>query len=169
MTIPIYMEIVFTDGSTRGNGKATAKGGIGVYFPEHSNWNYSEPITSETFKKPVTNNLTELYSIKKAIEIAEYHNPNTKLSLTIYSDSKYCCDIFNSWAKTWEKNDWKKRDGTTILNKSLIQNIWETIKKHNICLKHCRSHCDEPLNKETEAYRIWYGNKMADNLATNYK
>lgn len=157
------MTIAFCDGSCIRNGKPTATGGLGIYFPENKELNYSQKITFDTFKCPVTNNLTELYSIKKAIEIAVSNNLT---DLTIYTDSQYCFKSFTCWAKGWEKNNWKKADGKPILNKELIQEIYELVKKNNVKFRHCNSHLPEPKDRETLEYYIWYGNSIADKYAT---
>lgn len=159
------MVYIFTDGSAIKNGSIQAKGGVGVYFPDNKELNYSEHITYDTFKTKVTNNLTELYAIEKAINIIEYHNLLT--NIIIYTDSEYCYKTFTIWAKNWEKNNWKKSDNKLIVNKELIKRIYELVIKYNIKFIHCNSHQKEPLNKNSDEYKIWYGNKMADYLATN--
>ena len=156
------MEVIFTDGSAKNNGSKTATGGIGVYFPNRLEWNYSEQVTYNTFKTKVTNNLTELYAIIKAISIATSHDIST---FTIYTDSQYCYNSFTKWAKTGEKNNWKKKDGKPILNQEFVKDIYDATKKYKITFCHCNSHRNEPSCKESEEYKIWYGNMMADHLA----
>jgi ribonuclease HI len=158
------MVTVFTDGSCKGNGKVFANGGIGVFFPEKKEWSYSEKVTFDSFKTKVTNNLTELYAIQKAIEIAVSHDIT---DLLIYTDSMYCFKTFTTWAKKWQQDNWKKSDGKPILNKKLIQEIYELVKKYNIKFQHCNSHLPEPKNKDTEEYYIWYSNTIVDKYATN--
>lgn len=153
------MITVFCDGACSKNGSIKATGGLGIYFPERKELNYSQKITFDTFKCPVTNNLTELHSIKKAIEIAVSHDIT---DLQIYTDSEYCFKSFTCWCKNWEKNNWKKADGKPILNKELIQEIYGLVNKYNVKFKHCNSHLPEPKDHDTLEYYIWYGNKMAD-------
>lgn len=155
--------IVFTDGSAQKNGKMDATGGIGVVFPEHPAWNHSERVEFQTFNARVTNNVTELYAIAKAIDIALHHGCS---DLIIYTDSEYCLNIFTKWARKWESNDWRKTDGAPILNKERIQQIWELQKQHVFDFRHCRSHQREPEDKSSHEHFVWDGNRMADRLAT---
>lgn len=154
---------VFTDGASKGNGKKNAVGGIGIYFPLYNMLNYSEKITFETFNKPVTNNLTELLAIKKAIQITKSQFSSFKLE--IYTDSQYCFNIFTSWAKKWEAKGWIKPDKKPISNLSLIKSIHKYNQKYDITYRHCNSHLTPPSNIETKEYKIWYGNDQADKLS----
>lgn len=154
---------VFTDGAAKGNGKTSAVGGIGVFFPSYPMLNYSEKVTSDTFNKPVTNNLVELYAIKKAIEIVL--SQFTEFKLHIFTDSKYCYSIFTSWAKGWKANGWKKADKKPILNLELIKKIHKYVEKYDIQFSHCNSHLKAPSNQSSKEYEIWYGNDQADKLS----
>jgi ribonuclease HI len=158
--------IIFTDGAAKSNGKLDAIGGIGVFFDNNSLFNYGQKITFETYNKQVTNNLTELLAIQKALHISISLGKTN--NLTIYTDSKYCYNIFTSWALSWEKKGWKKHDGKPILNLDLIKNIHKLVKLYKIGFKHCNSHLEPPENKNSEEYKIWYGNNQADALANKY-
>ena len=48
--------VVFTDGACEGNGKASAKAGIGVYWSADHPWNVSEPVKGDK----ATNNVAEI-------------------------------------------------------------------------------------------------------------
>lgn len=154
---------VFTDGASKGNGKKSAIGGIGVYFPTYNTLNYSEKIVFETFQKPVTNNLVELLAIKKAIEITK--SQFASFELTIYTDSQYCFNIFTSWAKKWKTKNWTKADKKPILNLSLIKVIYDYCENYKIKFIHCNSHLAPPSDINSKEYFIWYGNDQADKLA----
>lgn len=73
-----------------------------------------------------TNNYAELSAIlagyKIAIELYQrvslMDEPKT---LFILTDSKYALQSVTQWIKLWEKNDWKKRDGSPIENIPLMQ------------------------------------------------
>jgi ribonuclease HI len=152
---------IFCDGGTINNGKKNAVGGIGVYN-ESENIKYSEQISFRKFNKPVTNNICELYAIQYAIE--NYSNSNN--TLKIYTDSLYCINIFTKWAHSWEVNNWRKKDKKPILNLELIKYIHKLVSSKKILFEHCNSHQQAPMNKDSIEYKIWYGNFIADELAT---
>jgi len=154
---------VFTDGAAKSNGKKDAIGSIGIYFEGEPHNSYYELVTSSKFKTKVTNNLTELYAIQKAIELANKYYPERK-GIHLYTDSKYAYSIFTSWATKWKANGWVKADKKPILNLSFIQTIYEYKQNQKIIFYHCNSHRTPPPIKSPE-YRVWYGNDQADKLA----
>jgi len=158
--------IIYTDGSAKGNGKLDAVGGIGIFFDKNSLFNYGQKITFDTYNKQVTNNLTELLAIQKAIHISMSIGKTN--NIIICTDSKYCYNIFTSWASNWEKNKWSKKDGKPILNLDLIKDIHNLVKLYKIKFTHCNSHLNEPDNKNSNEHKIWYGNNQADYLANKY-
>ena len=155
---------VFTDGSTFNNGQKNKVkfGGIGVYFN-----NNIYPSISESLYGKITNNIAELKAIITAIDyiinLKEYDKNKTKIH--IYSDSEYTINCILKWGKSWEQNGWVKKDKKEISNKDLIIKLYNYYNKHKIKFIHVRSHTIEP--KEPILHKIWYGNKMADKLATD--
>ena len=155
---------VFTDGSTFNNGKKNKIqfGGIGVYFNDNK-----YPSISESLYGKITNNIAELKAIIVAIDyiisLETFNILNTFIH--IYSDSEYTINCIIKWSKTWEKNGWKKRDKKEISNKDLIIKLYNYYKKYKIKFIHVKAHTSEP--KDTILHKIWYGNKMADKLATD--
>ena len=151
---------VFCDGSCLDNGKKHSRGGIGVFFGDNDPRNVSERLTCPK----ITNQVAELTAIQKCLDILIQEQ--YKGIVYIYSDSRYAVQIFSSWIKDWEKNDWKRKTGS-IENLALIQDIHKKTKQLTVIFKHCRSHQKEP-SKDSDEYHIWYGNHQADRLATNY-
>jgi ribonuclease HI len=155
---------VFTDGSTFNNGKKNKIqfGGIGVYFNDDR-----YPSISECLYGKITNNIAELKAIIVAIDyiinLDTFNVLNTFIH--IYSDSEYTINSVVKWSKTWEKNGWKKRDKKEISNKDLIIKLYNYYKKYKIKFIHVKAHTSEP--KDPILHKIWYGNKMADKLATD--
>ena len=71
----------------------------------------------------------------------------------------------------WKFNGWKRKDGTKfkdIKNKQLIETLFNLYNTNKIRFKHVRAHKTKP-NKPTtsQEYIEWYGNYMADKLATD--
>jgi len=151
---------VFTDGSTINNGKKNAYGGLAVYVPS-MNYQLSYSLIS-TDKIKVTNQVAELIAVILGIEYAIKHSPEI---IYIYTDSKYTIDCATNWCKSWLKNNWKKSNGKVIDNLWLIYRLIQLTKKHPVIFKHIRSHQTEPENKQSNEYKLWYGNNMADVLA----
>ena len=60
----------------------------------------------------------------------------------------------------------EKSDGTNIKNLDLIQQLDNALYNKNITFIHINSHQPKP-HKDDPTYELWYGNKMADKLATD--
>ncbi|AYV79160.1 MAG: putative ribonuclease H1 [Faunusvirus sp.] len=150
---------VFTDGSSLGNNQKTAKryGGASVFFGDGDARNISQELTVN-----VTNQNSELMGILCALHELDQCGK----IIYIYTDSKYSIDVITSWSKTWEKNGWKKKDGKAIQNLAVVKKICELYKQNTVIFKHVRGHKEEPDKTDPEKYAIWYGNMMADKLAT---
>ena len=54
---------------------------------------------------------------------------NTGVTVTIYTDSKYCINVPTTWSENWEKNDWKKKNKSEILNLEIIKEALLLSKK----------------------------------------
>jgi len=158
--------IVFTDGSTFNNqakDKSKARAGVGVFFGDKDKRNISFSLNGTKFKK--TNQVAEILAIIMAIETLIQTQLIGKKNIVIYSDSMYCINIITKWAKNWEKNDWKKSNNKKVENITLVKKMYYLAKNLNVRMVHVRSHKSEP-SKDSNEYFKWYGNMMADKLAT---
>ena len=161
--------VVFTDGSTFNNGKKNMQqyGGIGIYFGRNDNRNTGKILKGSL----ITNNIAELTAILIAIKIIINTGGFKDTDyITIYTDSEYSINCITKWSKGWEKNGWiRKAKGKNqeVKNKELIKMIYEFYNKYNIKFIHVRSHQHEPYNKNSNQYKLWFGNNMADKLATD--
>lgn len=74
-----------------------------------------------------TANRMELMGIVKAlnklIELKEFDDAYPINLVVLHSDSKYAVEGINSWAKTWEKNNWLTSSSKEVLNKDLWKDI----------------------------------------------
>ncbi|KAI1337255.1 ribonuclease H [Xylariaceae sp. FL0016] len=113
---------VYTDGASRGNGKAGATAGFGIYFGENDDRNVSERLEGGE----QTNNRAELTAILRALEIVP-----TSQKVRIFSDSQYCLSCILEWYKGWEAKNWKKSDGGKVLNQDLIKRIRELLDERD--------------------------------------
>lgn len=153
---PVYDTItVYTDGACSENGKANAKCGYGVYFPNKELENISKPFTMS----PLTNQRAELYAIYKALKsITKSVKFNT---IHIYSDSDYSIKSLTVWIKNWKLNNWKTANKKEVLNQDIIKKIDAIMEKYSgqIIFTHVRSHTGKQ-----DVHSL--GNEMADKLAT---
>lgn len=147
--------IVFTDGACSGNGKKTAKGGIGIHFPNGEFTDISQKFT----ESPVTNQRAELYAIQLALETII--KGATFNEITIYSDSRYSIKSLTEWIKNWEKNNWKNAAGKPVMNQDLIKPINRILKniKGKVIFTHVKAHTGGSSFESV-------GNDKADKLAT---
>lgn len=174
------MITVFTDGSATNNGSTRATGGIGVYFQETTMHKYNVSIeTKEALKElipsysfinwKVTNNISELTAILKTLKLMEQELKN-KTDITIKSDSMYCINSLTLWYIGWKKNGWINSSNKKVLNREIIQEIVDKFilpYKSQITFIKVKAHSIEPP-KSSPKYQDFYGNYMADKLATKF-
>jgi ribonuclease HI len=147
---------IFTDGSTLNNQCVEKRvGGMGVFFGDNDTRNISKRM-----KKNATNQRAELKACILALRKCK-----SEEVINIYTDSKYVIGCMTEWISNWIKNDWKKSDGKEIKNLDLIKKLYSLFSKKNITFYHVKAHQKKP--SEPEKYNIWYGNMMADKLATD--
>jgi ribonuclease HI len=152
---------IYTDGAVPSNQYGgNRKGGIGVFFGENDPRNISYSIKEDKMTK-VTNQVCELTACLMALEsINQTFNRN---NITIYTDSMYVVNSMTLWAKKWKINNWKKSNNTLILNKELIEKLYNLTLKLNVNYQHVKAHTNKPSDKNLFVH--WYGNMMADKLA----
>jgi len=157
--------IVYTDGSTLNNQhKGKRKGGVGVFFGDNDPRNKSIQLIESNSNK-VTNQVAEISACIIAIETILENNSNHNISIMICSDSMYTINCITKWCKKWEENNWIKSDKKQIENLELIKKLSSYYKNHNIKFKHVKGHKNQPP-LDSPYYKDWYGNMMADYLAT---
>lgn len=155
---------IFTDGSSLNNNKIKNRsGGIGVFFGIDDPRNISKKIVSEK----ITNQIAELLACYQGILTLITTQSIDNKKIYIYTDSKYLIDSITKYANEWEKNEWKKKKNKDIANLDLIKKIYYFYQNINIKFKHVNSHQKEPSDKNSKEYKLWFGNMMADKLATN--
>jgi ribonuclease HI len=156
--------IIFTDGSANQTVKdkyGRKRGGLGIFFSNDDNRNVSKKYN----KKSVTNQRMELLACIIGIRMVDY-TTKKPWNLTIFSDSMYSINCATKWGNKWKKNDWKKGDDAEICNLDLVKKLHRLTTKYNVNYIHTRSHKKEPPKKPKWKWDIWYGNDMADQLAS---
>jgi len=145
---------IYTDGASSNNQNASLRrGGVGVFFGDNDSRNISMEI-----KENPTNQRMELLACIKALEICDTNDIN------IYTDSKYTINCITVWYNNWANNNWKTSKGNLVKNLDLIKKLYNLFKSKNVNFYHIKAHQKAPKNNN---FKHWYGNKMADYLATN--
>jgi len=159
---------VFTDGSCINNGKKNSTGAIGIFFGDNDPDNIGQAIVNENDIK-ITNQTMELIACVQALKtVNDKINKGLKVeAIYVCTDSSYVINSVTKWYTEWVKNDWKNNKGEEIKNKELIKILFELKSKNITIFKHINAHQDEPEDKNTDEYKFWYGNMMADKLATD--
>lgn len=167
---------VFTDGSVIGNGKASAKGGIGVHFPNkeipdisacYRGRNLHIDETSGQLRGEgrgsgvVTNQRAELEAIRVAIATIDQLSwyKRRQVHIHLFTDSEYSIQALTNWVYKWVDNDWKTVNGKPVKNVDLIAPIFEMLSVHRVKFFHCAAH-----TQKTDPRSL--GNAKADALAT---
>jgi ribonuclease HI len=156
---------IFSDGNVKNNGKKNARGGFSVYFGDQDPYNKFNRTRLDN-KNP-TNNKLELCGLKQIYKTI-YKNQDyfKKTSNIICMDSQYSINCINVWSDKWSKNGWKNQKGEIVKNCELIKEILlikELIDDNiEINMRHVYSHSKEPINKQSEEWILWHGNKKVD-------
>lgn len=127
--------VCFTDGSALHNGKHNAKAGYAVVWPFYPNHDVSISLND----KP-TNNRAEYSALISALQIADQIDPTRLELLIVHTDSMLLINSITKWLPAWKRNNFKKKDGTPVMNVDLLNAIEELMKKRNTQLKHVRAH-----------------------------
>ena len=116
---------VYTDGSCNGNP------GPGGYAAILKCGKFYREIVGSV-PKTTTNNRMELTAVIKGLSEVR---PNSKV--TVYTDSQYIEDAFNSGrVEQWQNNGWRRiRTGTEVKNKDGFSILLDTIKERKLEVK----------------------------------
>lgn len=107
---------VFTDGGCRPN---PGPGGWGVVWVRGG-----EIVAQRHGSDPdTTNNRMELTAVIEAFKLLPREEKTT-----VHSDSDLVVKTVNEWARSWEKNGWKRKTGA-IANLDLVKELWALVKE----------------------------------------
>ncbi|KAG0054439.1 hypothetical protein BGZ83_011233 [Gryganskiella cystojenkinii] len=139
--------VIYTDGSSLGNGQQGCQAGVGVFFGVNDPRNVSERLDSD----PQTNQRAELTAVYRALEVCG----SDTAPIEIRTDSMYTINIVTKWASGWARNGWRRSDGAGVQNRDIIEPLMDRIQKRPgpINWIHVRAHVGT------------FGNEMADRLA----
>lgn len=129
---------IFTDGGSIGN---PGPGGWGAIVADKGEGKVVELGGRD---ENTTNNRMEMTAIIEALSKA----PGG--AIDIYSDSKYVIQGITQWIFGWQKNDWKTKSKTDVLNKDLWQKLVEVSSSKDIEWHHVEGHAGVPANERVD-------------------
>ncbi|GAA6016648.1 hypothetical protein JCM11491_006031 [Sporobolomyces phaffii] len=154
---------VYSDGSSKGNGKKGAVAGSGVFWShELGAKNLSERLPG----KLQTNNRAEMYAVARILET----DPHPEQPLLICTDSKYTIEVFTSYIPGWRARGWKTSGGQTPMNSDLIKYILSLLALRTLHTSSSSSSSSSSCManvkfKWIKGHAGQEGNEMADKLA----
>lgn len=135
---------IFTDGACSGNPGPGGWGAILRYNGHEKELSGGEVNT--------TNNRMELTAVISALQSLK-----EPCKVTLTTDSKYVSDGINQgWAKSWQKNGWRKGDKKPALNPDLWQRLLELLEIHEVNIVWVKGHAGHPENERCDALAVEY-------------
>lgn len=133
---------IFTDGACSGN---PGPGGFGAVL----RYNGVEKEISGG-EASTTNNRMELSGVIEALRLLK-----EPCEVILCSDSKYVCDaITKGWAKSWQKNGWRKADKKPALNADLWETLLPLLEKHKVTVNWVKGHAGHPENERCDRLAV---------------
>lgn len=132
---------IYTDGACSGNPGPGGYGAILKFADFEKEISGGEPET--------TNNRMELMAPIQALKLLK-----EPCSVKLYSDSTYVVDSFNKgWIYGWEKNGWKRKDGT-LKNIDLLQELLGLCRVHQVTWVKVKGHADNEYNNRCDRLAV---------------
>lgn len=133
---------IFTDGACSGNPGPGGWGAVLRYGNTEKELSGGE--------KETTNNRMELTAAIMALRALK-----EPCKVTLTTDSKYLADgIGKGWAKSWQKNGWKKADKKPALNVDLWEEILMLFEKHEITINWVKGHNGHKENERCDELAV---------------
>jgi len=127
--------IIYTDGACSGNPGPGGWGAVLLYGSSQKELSGGE--------KQTTNQRMEQMAAIMALEAL-----NQPCSVTLYSDSAYLVNAFNSrWLENWVKNGWKNAKKQPVENKDLWEKLLTLSKAHAIKWQKVKGHAGDQYNE----------------------
>jgi len=97
-----------------------------------------------------TNNRMELMAVIRALEALK-----VPCEVDLYSDSKYVIDALQKgWAKSWQRNNWKKADKKPALNPDLWERLLALTEQHTLHYHWVKGHADNEYNNRCDKMAV---------------
>lgn len=143
-TEPAQDEIIlYTDGGALNN---PGPGGWGAVRLE----NDQQQELSGGFRR-TTNNRMELFACIQALESVQ----GTSKKVLLYTDSSYVVNGYSKgWAKSWQRNGWRKSDGQQAKNKDLWQILLDLTASVQIQFIWVKGHAGNLYNERCDQLAV---------------
>ena len=133
---------LFTDGACSGN---PGPGGWGVILRYQGHERELSGGEAHT-----TNNRMELTAVIEGLSALK--EPCT---VRLCSDSRYVVDaIEKGWAKSWQRNGWRKADKSPAQNADLWERLLTLLDRHQVTLCWVRGHQGHPENERCDRLAV---------------
>ena len=133
---------VYTDGACKGKPGPGGWGAVLVYKGIERELSGGEAST--------TNNRMELTAVIRALSALK-----EPCEVELCSDSKYVLDaLTKGWAKSWQKNGWKKADKKPALNSDLWQILLDLTEMHRMTYVWVKGHEGHHYNERCDAMAV---------------
>ena len=132
---------VYTDGSCIGNNVKAARSAGGwaaiILSKEHSE------IQMSGGSSDTTNNVMEMVAVIKALEFLRNFKDCT---VEVLTDSMYVIKGCTEWKYGWMARNWRKTDGSPVLNKELWCALFELVVTLNVKFTKVKGHSGNKYN-----------------------
>lgn len=134
--------IIYTDGACSGNPGPGGWGTILDYKGKRKELCGGEAVT--------TNNRMELTAVIEGLKALK-----EKCSVTVVTDSQYVANGINlGWARSWQKNGWRKKDKKPALNPELWEELLQLCDKHTVTINWIKGHAGHPENERCDEMAV---------------
>ena len=133
---------LYTDGACSGNPGPGGWGAVLCYRGREGELSGGEEST--------TNNRMELTAVIMGLSALK-----EPCEVTLTTDSRYVADgIGKGWAKSWQKNGWRKADKKPALNADLWEKLLLLLEKHTVKINWVKGHAGHPQNERCDAMAV---------------
>ena len=137
---------IYTDGSTKGNGKKFSFGGWAyAIYDEEDNLIFS----NSGAEVDTTNNKMEMTAILKGIEAVKVLNleNSESFNVEIFTDSAYIHNCYkDKWYIGWQKNGWVNSKREPVKNKELWEELIIYFERYDYFFNKVKGHADSEQN-----------------------
>ena len=143
---------IFTDGACSGNPGPGGWGAVLRFAGKEKELSGGE--------KNTTNNRMELTAVIKALEALR-----EPCEVRLVTDSKYVADgLSKGWARSWQKNGWRKADKKPALNSDLWERLLTLTDIHGVTVEWVKGHAGHPENERCDHLAVEYYKNLQDRI-----
>ena len=133
---------IYTDGACSGNPGAGGWGTILDYQGRRKELCGGHAHT--------TNNRMELTAVIEGLKALK-----EPCEVTVITDSQYVSNgITLGWAKSWQANNWRKKDKKPALNPELWEELLSLVDKHKVEIQWIKGHAGHPENERCDEMAV---------------